>query len=1228
MIRPNHEQQPVSDPSHERGFMRRNVPSGIDDFGPQDAGAEAHKSGPGLDDLIAAALAERARQVAPPRPRRPADNGLEGAIARINDATRRRPNRDLDAILAAAAAEEQREAAQQAGRTAAALDSIAAWIETAETRLSETSRAATEQQDQIASALTEALGAIRERLDGIEQQVNAQYPTLMESIRERLDGIERQAQHRPEVPRPLAEALAGLQADVTRLNQRVDAPQPDRWSPALDGIEQDIGRLQGTLADLATRDEVATLERSVRLLAAEMTRPRHQEEVKALAGTVADLRSYVHNLSSDLAQGLHQRISSEVDSLTRRLDLIAASGIDRATLEVLNAQVADMRQALGRMADPHRIDALADEVSALGRQIADLRLQQVSASDFAALKGSLEEVRASVRRSEEAATSREIPDQLQSLSKRLDLLMSRPEPIDLEPLTDRIGSLSDQIALLSAQRAEVSAPVSTLVERLSGELRMLTAAATERTEPSAPVAALMTRLADRVDQLAVQQAQSAAPQSAMLERLAAQMGALAARGAEPQGPVADLIARLSSRLQDLSGQAEGLESRLSSRLEDLSGRAEGLEDRLARRVDGVTAETASLAERLSGRLDALASQAGAVPQPFLDRFDRLEDGLRQIGEQADTAPIEIMLRAVHDKLERGAASPGTLDALEDRLEALTRRLAQASAEPVQHALAETLLHVKTLRGEAAMIAERAAKSALKEVQAGEADDLEAIRQGFAELKALQTSADKRTQATLKAVHNALETLVMRGPSAPAAQVLGAADTSPAARLESAVRKLHKVAIAQAEEITSPTNEAPAPKAEPEEVLIEPGAPRHSPIPAPTPQAPAASLASSEEDDPGSVRANFIAAARRATHAASAEIPAKAEGAEGADEAKRPISNQTLIERIRQTFDSHRRPLLLSVALLVLVAGSAQVASLFRSADEPVQAAAAEAAAPALAAAKPANAPAAPESVRVAAESPAADRTASLLEPAPIIPADAAMGQAAAFTKKTEPVVAEDLPQVVPAALRQAAAAGEPAALYELASRLSDGRGLPRDPALAAKLYDKAAQAGLVPAQFRLGSIHDKGTGVARDPAAARAWYERAAASGHVQAMHNLAVLLAEGMEGKPNYAAASRWFLEAAEHGLKDSQYNLGVLLARGLGTPQNLAQSYKWFALAAAQGDEDAKAKRDEVAGRLPAADLPGAKALVAAWRARPTDRAANEVVVPAAQSWSAAAARVPGRS
>jgi localization factor PodJL len=267
--------------------------------------------------------------------------------------------------------------------------------------------------------------------------------------------------------------------------------------------------------------------------------------------------------------------------------------------------------------------------------------------------------------------------------------------------------------------------------------------------------------------------------------------------------------------------------------------------------------------------------------------------------------------------------------------------------------------------------------------------------------------------------------------------------------------------------------------------------------------------------------------------------------------------------------------------------------------------------------------------KTAAPAPAATpaqqvSTAPIVEPT--VTASAAAPNPALGRIANMAAMGGEIPVAAPGGLRQAALAGDPAAVYDLASRAAEGRGIPRDLKLAAKLFEKAAAQGLAPAQYRIGGQYEKGLGVARDLGLAKSWYQRAAEKGNARAMHNLAVLLAEsGANGRPDYAEAATWFRRAAELGVRDSQFNLGVLLARGLGVQQNLAESYTWFSVAAGQGDEDAAKKRDEVGGRLAAADLASAKTRAEGWRAQTPTQASNEVALPAAGWGEAAPAKRP---
>jgi localization factor PodJL len=197
-------------------------------------------------------------------------------------------------------------------------------------------------------------------------------------------------------------------------------------------------------------------------------------------------------------------------------------------------------------------------------------------------------------------------------------------------------------------------------------------------------------------------------------------------------------------------------------------------------------------------------------------------------------------------------------------------------------------------------------------------------------------------------------------------------------------------------------------------------------------------------------------------------------------------------------------------------------------------------------------------------------------------------------------------------LIKAAADGDPAAAFEIATRYAEGSRINKNLAKAADWYSKAAESGVAVAQYRLGSLYERGQGVTKDLTSAVNWYQRAADQGNVNAMHNLAVLMSEGVDGTPDHDKALQWFLAAGNYGVRDSQYNLGVIYARGLGVTTDLPESYKWFAIAAAQGDTDASARRDEVAKAMAADDLTKARAAVTAWHVKPPLVEANAVAAP----------------
>lgn len=84
-----------------------------------------------------------------------------------------------------------------------------------------------------------------------------------------------------------------------------------------------------------------------------------------------------------------------------------------------------------------------------------------------------------------------------------------------------------------------------------------------------------------------------------------------------------------------------------------------------------------------------------------------------------------------------------------------------------------------------------------------------------------------------------------------------------------------------------------------------------------------------------------------------------------------------------------------------------------------------------------------------------------------------------------------------------AAAGDPVALTQLAALYQAGKGVGKDPARAASLYEQAAQRGNADAQYNLGNMYLLGEGVAQDDDWAFTYYRAAARQGHAMAQKNV-----------------------------------------------------------------------------------------------------------------------------
>ncbi len=220
-------------------------------------------------------------------------------------------------------------------------------------------------------------------------------------------------------------------------------------------------------------------------------------------------------------------------------------------------------------------------------------------------------------------------------------------------------------------------------------------------------------------------------------------------------------------------------------------------------------------------------------------------------------------------------------------------------------------------------------------------------------------------------------------------------------------------------------------------------------------------------------------------------------------------------------------------------------------------------APALAAiaAKPDAKPATPIVVPEAAAppEPTSAEFARAPTPAPETPAQPATEPAAAASPASVDWAAVPIDE-----LRTKANADELPAMEEMARRLVQGVGVPKDQQAGAGWLLRAAQHGSAQSAFNVGVMYERGFVVERDSTRAVEWYRKAADANLPMAKHHLALMLREG-KGAPRNAQETVDLLHAASRqGLAVSMFTLGDIYERGDVLPKDPAMALAWYAITA----------------------------------------------------------------
>ncbi|MBS0534133.1 MAG: SEL1-like repeat protein [Proteobacteria bacterium] len=865
--------------------------------------------------------------------------------------------------------------------------------------------------------------------------------------------------------------------------------------------------------------------------------------------------------------GLEDRLRQ----ITDQIETLRKPGVEDA-INALRAELSDINRALNDAMPRQAIDAIERQIQGLTQRIAEGRQNGGDHGALSGIEHGLAEVRDVLRGLTPAENLVGFNDAVEGLAHKIDMIVARRDPETLGQLEHAITTLREMAEHVASNEA---------VGRL---------------------AAQVAELGDKVDHFAMGGASDAL--NNLEHRISALSDALAARS--QNGAI--VPPRLEALVESLTDKIEQIQQ---TRGDNVG--VGHLEDQIVALVQRLDASDSRL-----GHLEAIERGLGDL----LVHIQELRSSKAAGGARDDASP------AVSDLQQQLARTQSALDAMHGTLGIVVDRLAT--------------IEKGVVRGERPAAYDDA-------LELTEPVGRIAARTVIDEPAAPMPPAPREMHAPL--------------PNGPAARP----QIQPSPELAAA--------LAPQPAPPRPAPQPQAPQQQPQQARRLPPAPRlpiNPELPPDQPLEPGsvpprfgnpgARIAASEAalggvgpkgDDGPTGKSGFIAAARRAAQAAMETAKPRAPRAdeiEALTEAdERSSLRASIFKKIKQV--------LIAASLVAIVIGGIQFASNFfhlggpgsRNAQEPqveTPKAPADNAAPApqssiedplvthsvIAPARSLDMPGYMMGTPQGASGPIRnvtpgyvpprDDASSLLSapalnpPAPAtVPSQDITGSipAAPKAKPAAPQADGGLPTSIGSdKLREAAAAGDAGAAFEIAQRFAEGRGVAASAEEAARWYERAAGKGLAVAQFRYASMLEKGQGVKKNLAQARKFYVAAAGKGHAKAMHNLAVLYAEGIEGKPDYATAAQWFRKAADHGVADSQYNLGVLCARGLGVEKNLTEAYQWFSLAAAQGDQEAGRKRDELASRLEPDELTAAQNAVKTFRAQEQPAAATAVPVP----------------
>jgi len=535
------------------------------------------------------------------------------------------------------------------------------------------------------------------------------------------------------------------------------APRAASPEPAFQAIARDLDRVRGQ------EDNVA----SVSKIAGELKGLRDELRQQMTSGLQREFETLRHQIGQAYAvapTAAGAELSAEIGRISKAIHNLSERSDDKS-INALRSEIEQVKHALDSLAREDTVRSVDKRWDEFDRRWSDFEhrvdaRQKVADPAIAVLSDRLQAIGDAVNGLPESLSLRSLEDKVRTLAGAVDHFVRQQEaqaPEAFGMIEERLDEISRAIVASSAA-AQASnfdpEPFQRIEARISALAQQIDDVAEDR--PTAAMMEHLHQLTRRVDQIA---AQGAMP-DASVERLTRQIAVIAEKIDRSSSlPNADqLFNGIEQRFDLLSTM---IERRQGDAIEhgnlmfrDLERRLEEVADRMDRRGEGM--DGGRMMAAIDARFSALAERI-VLPGESGEMIRGLEDRLESISRRIEEASAQF-----------ANMDPSVIRSLENQVAALTDHLNRPDAplpefDDVAPRLGDIERSIAGSRDAILEAAREAAESAVRSFSGSQSQTVavEGLAQDMRALEDLTRQSDYRNNKTFEAIHDTLIKIVDR-----------------------------------------------------------------------------------------------------------------------------------------------------------------------------------------------------------------------------------------------------------------------------------------------------------------------------------------------------------------------------------------------------------------------------------------------------------------------------------